>query len=487
MSITSAMSAALTGLSATSRQAEVLASNLANATTPGYGRREVDLRAAVLAGTGQGVSVAGVTREIDVRLMADRRLSEAAAGDRDARTDLAQRVERAFGTADSPGSLSAKVAAFDQALVTAAARPEAEARLDAVAITARDLASGLQVASRDIQAARTDADRQIADQVGLLNTTLARIQDLNGSLLGFTTAGRDIAALLDERQRLVDTVAAIVPLREVPRDGNQIALYTVMGAPLLEGRAATFGFTPTRIITPEMTLAAGGLSGLTINGRMTETGGSLSPIHGGSLGALFAVRDDLAVAAQGQLDAVARDLVERFSTASPDPTLLPGDPGLFTDQGAAFLPANEVGLSARIALNPLADPAQGGALFRLRDGLGAATPGPPGNGALLSALHQGLGAGRPLASAAFTAGTRSFAVLASDLMSHASTRRLAAETDQSFTAGRMTALKEIEAKNGIDTDREMQDLLVVEKNYGANARVIQTLDEMIDILIRLGG
>jgi flagellar hook-associated protein FlgK len=33
----------------------------------------------------------------------------------------------------------------------------------------------------------------------------------------------------------------------------------------------------------------------------------------------------------------------------------------------------------------------------------------------------------------------------------------------------------------------MQALLVIEKNYAANAKVIQTVNEMIDILIRLGG
>jgi flagellar hook-associated protein 1 FlgK len=53
MSVTSALAGALSGLSATSRQAEILSSNVANATTPGYARRQVGLGAAVLAGQGQ--------------------------------------------------------------------------------------------------------------------------------------------------------------------------------------------------------------------------------------------------------------------------------------------------------------------------------------------------------------------------------------------------------------------------------------------------
>jgi flagellar hook-associated protein 1 FlgK len=486
MSITSALGSALSGLSATSRQAEILSSNVANATTPGYARREVGLRAAVLAGTGQGVAVTVVSRDVDRQLLGERRLAQAGGGDRDLRAAFLARVEQAVGTADGAGSLAARLAAFDAALVEAAARPDAEARLHAVATTAASLAQGLAEASDQIQSARADADRQIAEEVGRLNDALGQLRTLNVTLRSFSGSGRDVSALLDERQRLIDSVAAIVPVREVPRDRDQIALYTLGGAPLLEGSAAVLGFSATRVITPEMTQAAGGLSGIIINGRTYDTAGSASPILGGTLGALFAVRDDLAVTAQGKLDAAARDLVERFADPGLDPTRAPGAPGLFTDRGGIFLPADEVGLAARLALNPVADPRQGGALFRLRDGLGAASPGSPGNGTLLSALHGALTASRPLASTGLPPGSRSFALLAADLMSDAAAGRIAAEADQSFAAARLTALIDLEAQNGIDTDQEMQTLLVIEKNYAANAKVIQAVEEMIDTLISLG-
>ena len=485
MSITSALAGALTGLSATSRQAEILSSNVANATTPGYARREVGLSSAVLAGTGQGVQIIGVTRDVDRHLLGERRIAEAGSGDRDVRAGFMTRLEQAIGTPDNPGSLAARLVAFDSALIESAGRPESQTRLLSVATTARSLIDGLAAISDDIQAARATADRQIGAEVVKLNATLGQLHELNVELRSFTGAGRDVSALLDERQRLIDQVAAIIPVREIPRDLNQIALFTVGGAPLLEGSAAVIGFSPVHTITPEMTQALGGLSGITINGRPYDTAGSASPILGGTLGALFAVRDDLAVSAQGKLDAVARDLVERFSAAGVDPTLAPGAPGLFTDAGLAFDPLDEIGLSSRLRLNALADPTQGGALYRLRDGLGAATEGPPGNGTILRALHDALTGPRALSSTAFTAGNRSFATLTGDLLSDASARRLSAQSEQSFAAAKLTALSDLEAQNGIDTDREMQELLVIEKNYAANAKVIQAAADMIDILIRL--
>lgn len=486
MSITSALVGALSGLSATSRQAEILSSNVANATTPGYGRRQVELSAAVLAGTGQGVQVTGVIRDVDRHLLGERRIAQAGGGDRDIRAAFLSRLERAVGTPDSAGSLAARLAAFDQALLEAAGRPESQTRLGAIATTARSLVDGLASATRDIQAARATADRQIGEEVGKLNQALAQLHEINVNLRSFTGAGRDVSALLDERQRLIDQVSAIVPLREVPRDLNQIALFTVGGAPLLDGSPAVLGFSPTHTITPEMTQTAGGLSGITINGRPYDTEGSASPILGGTLGALFAVRDSLAVEAQGKLDAVARDLVERFAAPGLDPTRAPGDPGLFTDAGLAFDSLNEVGLAGRLRLNAQADPAQGGALYRLRDGLGAVAEGPPGDGTLLAALHAALTDARPLSSSGFTSGSRSFAALTGDLLSDISASRLSAQSEQSFAAAKLTALTDLEAQNGIDTDREMQELLVIEKNYAANAKVIQTVSEMIDTLIRLG-
>lgn len=486
MSVTSALAGAMSGLSATSRQAEILSSNVANATTPGYGRRQVGLSAAVLAGTGQGVQVTGVSREVDRHLLGERRIAQAGGGDRDVRAAFLSRLEKAVGTPDSAGSLAARLAAFDQALLEAAGRPESQTRLGAIATTARSLVDGLASATRDIQAARATADRQIGEEVGKLNHALTQLHEINVNLRSFTGAGRDVSALLDERQRLIDEVSSIVPLREVPRDLNQIALFTIGGAPLLDGSPAVIGFSPTHTITPEMTQALGGLSGITINGRPYDTEGPASPILGGTLGALFAVRDSLAVEAQGKLDAVARDLVERFAAPGLDPTLAPGDPGLFTDAGLAFDAMNEVGLAGRLRLNGQADPAQGGALYRLRDGLGAVAEGPPGNGTLLAALHAALADARPLSSSGFAAGSRSFAALTGDLLSDISAGRLSAQSEQSFAAAKLTALTALEAQNGIDTDREMQELLVIEKNYAANAKVIQAVSEMIDTLIRLG-
>ncbi len=485
MSITSALNSALTGLSATSRQAEAVSSNVANATTPGYARRSVSLSALTLGGWGQGVTVLGTTRDVDSFLIADRRVAQASAGDRDVRAAFLRQLETIFGSPTDAGSLSARVAAFDATLLEAASRPESEARLSAAVAAARLMVQTLNQASDAVQAQRLRADGQIATAVEDLNSALKQVRELNNQISALVGAGRDVAALMDQRQQVVDRISTIVPVREIDREHGQIALMTTGGAVLLDGKESVFEFTPVHTMVPEMTQAAGGLSGLTLNGKPMPTAGETSLILGGSLAGLFAVRDDLAVQGQAKLDALARDMIERFGAAGLDPTLAVGAAGLFTDHGGAFDPADEIGLAGRIALNAAVDPQAGGEVWRLRDGLGATAQGATGNASLLIAWSEALTTAQPAGSASVPAASRSLAGLTSDLLSLISTDRLRADSEQAFTSARFAALDEMEKAGGVDTDQELQALLVIEKNYAANAKVIQAVDGMLETLLGL--
>lgn len=484
MSISGTMSNALSGLSAASRAAEIVSSNVANALTEGYARREIDLQVRSVGGAGQGVEVVGVRRVVDAAILTDRRLAQAASGDRALRAGAILRIETALGSPEAEGSLTARIARLDASLVEAAARPESDARLAAAVDAARALADALRQATGEVQAVRAEADAGIATDVGRLNDALEGVADLNAQIRALVADGRDVGALMDRRQMLIDGVAALVPLREIDRGNGVVALYTAGGAALLDGsQPAVLGFTAAGGVVAEMSVAGGALSGLTLNGRPMDTGPG-GMFAGGALAARFALRDEIAPSVQTDLDAIARDLVARFAPpAGPDATLVPGDPGLFTDAGAAFDPAQETGLAGRITLNAAADPQAGGAVWRLRAGLAAAAPGPAGDGSLLAALATALGDTRVTASGSLAGGARGLDVLASQTQSAVAAARLSAETEASFTAAREQAVRVLELEGGVDTDRELQDLLVIERAYGANARVVRAVDEMIQLLL----
>ncbi len=479
MTLSAAMSNALSGLTVAARAAELVSSNISNALTEGYGRRELVVQARALGGSGQGAMVAAVRRHSDPVVTGDRRLAEAGAADRQVRATGLARIEAALGSPEDAGSLTARIAAFDAALVAAAGRPESQARLGAVADAARAVAGALNAASAALQEVRAAADAGIARDVAALNEGLRGVAEFNTRIMSLAAGGRDASALIDQRQQLIDGIAAILPLREIARENGRVALYTAGGAMLLDGvRPAQVGFQPVGVIVPEMTLASGALSGITLDGRPVAGSG----LAGGSLAANFVLRDDLGPRVQADLDALARDLAERFQPG-PDATLAMGAPGLFTDLGAAVDLARETGLAARLRLNAAADPEQGGEARRLRDGLGSATAGAPGDPSLLVALQAALGAARPTASGAFAGPARGLADLAAQVLSSVAQRRVGAEAETSFAAARAGALKVAELQGGVDTDRELQDLLVIERMYGANARVVQAADSMIRQLL----
>jgi flagellar hook-associated protein 1 FlgK len=482
MNLTSAFSNALSGLSATSRAAQVVSSNIANASTEGYAARNVGLVSQSLGGNGAGVQITGVFRETDPGLIADRRLSQAELGNASVFSEFLGELEQSIGIPEDVGSLNHQVAAFEAALLEASSRPDSIPRLDNVLTAAKDVTQKLGQVSSDIQKMRGDADQEIGAQVNFLNDTLTKLEDLNRSIKVQTTSGRDATALMDQRQVLVDQISEIIPLREIQQEHNTIALYTKGGAALLDVSARQFEFTTTNTIVPEMTLASGALSGLSLNGEPINLASERNAIAGGSLSALFEVRDDVAVAAQADLDAVARSLMERFADPSVDGTAVGG---LFTDGGAVFDPLTEVALSSRLEIAAAADPDQGGEVWRLRDGLGAVTQGDVGDATIFQAMLDTLSAPITPASGGFSSATRSFNDLSADFLSSIGVQKQSKDVDVSYSAAKTEALQFQENAMGVDSDQEMQKLLVVERSYAANAKVIQAVDQMLDLLMGL--
>lgn len=483
MALSSAFNSALSGLTAAGRASALVSENIANAMTPGYGRRTLNL--ASNAQAGPVVRVLGVQRHADPVIIANRRVADAEQGAASALSSFHNRFESLVGAADDPASIGMRLAGLETALLSAASLPDSAQRLNAAVMQAGDLARSISEASQGVQDMRMQADRSIGAQVDRVNQALSDIQKLNSRITSTKSSGGDVSALMDQRQRLVDEVNQIIPVNEVARDHHQIALYTDGGAILLDGPAARLSFTVTNQIVPEMTLAGGALSGLQINGIPVRTASQGSAIGGGSLAAQFAIRDELAISAQEDLDAVARDLVERFETPGLDPTAGPGDPGLFTDQGNAFDPLAATGLAGRLRLNALVDPAQGGESWRLRDGLGAASPGPSGDSRLLQAFGAVLGEARAQPTTRFGTGQMTASGLNSALLSRAAQGASTADRALSFASASLTELSQIELAQGVDTDAELQNLMLVEQAYAANARMIQVVDDMIETLMRL--
>jgi flagellar hook-associated protein 1 FlgK len=483
MTISGALNNAMTGLRAAGRATQVVSSNLSNVLTQGYGPRSLELSAQTTGGIG-GVRVDGISRNVDPILISERQLASAAYSNQKTTLDFMANLESLIGTPDQVGALTEQIAAFESSLTTAASRPDAPDRLATAINAAKDLVSTFNRAGSGIQSLRTRADQSIGEQVIRLNDTLSQLQTINGQITTANARGVDDASFLDHRQRLVDEISEMVPVKTVKRANGGIGLFTSGGAILMDGSAAEIGFEPANLVGAGMSLDAGSLSGLTLNGVNIRMGPDNGALRGGSLSAQFEIRDQLAPNAQEQLDAVARDLIERFealegTSASGSPL-----PGLFTDNGSRFDAINEVGLSGRLALNQNVDPDQGGETWKLRDGLYATTPGDVGNSTLLQSFSDALSSARQPSSGGF-GGSYSAVNLSSSMMSMFATDMTNAEKHLSFSSTQLDQLTQQELATGVDSDAELQRLILIEQAYAANARMIQTVDEMMQTLLRI--
>lgn len=473
MSLTHSLANAISGMTAASRRAEIVSSNVANALTEGYARRELEVTASNVGGRGAGVQIVGINRYVDRAVLSDRRLADADLDGTSSRAQTLTRLETIIGTADDDGSLSSRIADFEAALIEAGSDPSSEVRLTNVVNKLTSVTETLNRQSDSIQALRQDADADIAEQIETLNVSLKQIEKLNSDIV--RTGSGDASSLMDQRQVIIDRIAGIVPLRELDRGNGRIALTTTSGVTLIDGAATEFTFDPSHIITADMTQEAGGLSGLSQNGvPLSET--AMSRMAGGTLSAAFKLRDETLVTAQSDLDAIAGDLMTRLQGAT-DPTLAAGSAGLLTDAGSYSDGSDTVGLSGRIAVNETIIQET----WRIRDGVGALSQGAVGSTAQINRWSDAMSEARSINGGA----ARTAAGHAAALMSRIGSARLNAEDSVSFAAARWDTLRSAELANGVDTDHELQSLMVIEQAYAANARLIQTIDSMVQTLMEL--
>lgn len=479
MTISAALANAASGLAAISRSTEVISSNVANATTPGYGRRAVNLTNL----SGGGVQVASIDRMVSAFVLADHRNASAGLARADTLSAHYGAMEDALGIGREGEALTEKLSAFEAALLGATSRPDSPLHLEAATDALKQFVGSINRAAEAVADARSSADSAIARDVETLNRALADIAQLNRSIIVEQANNRDAASLIDERQRTIDSIAPIVALRETQRDNGRIALFTEGGAVLLDGDTpVNLSFAPAGRLAPEMQVGTPPVSRLMIDGE------ELSPLlmtqfGGGRLEANFEIRDEAAPLLQQRLDSLAFELGDRFSDAALDPSLGPGMPGLFTDAGAMVDPNNQLGLANRLAVNTAL--LQPNAAWRLRDGLGAATPGLEGDATLLTALSQRLADTRSQTLSGFPPGSRNVAGLIAELGARASTDRVAAQITSARENARKTSLLDTLLSEGVDTDAEMQRLLELEQAYAANARVIAAADAMIGRLLEI--
>jgi len=475
VSISQAIQTARTGLQISGLRAELVATNVANSTTPGYVRRSLDISEIVAGGQSSGVRADGVARHADTSITSQRRNLSSDQASASVLSSTWQTLSFNIGNTVDGDGLFSTLTNFETALADAALTPESNIGLANILNTSQEIVNDFAGLSNLTVSLRSEADSEIANGVELVNSGLERIESLNESIANAGRYSSEAAALFDERGRVLDTISEYLPVQAVQHDDGTIDVVTSEGVTLVSDTARTIEFNQSFAFGPSQSLENGDLSGISV-GEIDITPGasSFGAVSSGMFGALFQLRDRDLPEFSTQLDTLATDLVSRYSNDTVDPTKTPGDPGLFVDGGTAGTP----GLASRLRVNAAVDPDQGGAIWRLRDGLGTTAEGPPGNADILNNLLNAATSEQTI-NVGQLQGQFSVSGIAAEVSSLTGHRQVSLDALNTSTQTQLNILSEAElAQSGVDIDDQMQNLFT--QNIGdLRTRIATTATEAV--------
>ncbi|MGE7415886.1 flagellar hook-associated protein FlgK [Methylobacterium tarhaniae] len=485
MGLSLALNTARSALLATSSQMATSARNIAGANDPGYSRKVVSLV------SGAGGTTVVVTRASDAALFGRTLSANSAAAESQALLDGLTTLSRTVGDTSEAGSPAARLGALNAALQAAANRPDNAALARTAVESARDLVASLNGAAAAVHDVRAQADQGMADSVARINDLLGQFDRANRAVMRGTASGQDVSDSLDDRDRILSQLSAEIGISVSERPGGDMAIYTDSGVTLFDRGARAVTFTPTQAFTAGMQGAA-----VTVDGVPVTGAGSPMRLASGRLAGLATLRDESAVAYEGQLDAIARAVIDTFketSNRSPtDPLYTVPRAGLFWNGRTNVLPGSNTGLATGISLNIAVDPQFGGDVTLLRDGgmngidYKSNPTGDVAYATRLRALTDGLAATRSFDPGPSLRETTTLAGFAADSAGWLEASRKAASGDADYQKTLVSrATEALSNAAGVNGDDETALTLQLERSYTASAKILTMVDDLLKTLLNV--
>lgn len=484
MSLSSALSIAQSSLLTTSRQTTVVSRNVADASNPDYTRRIANVTS-----TAPGARSVDIQRSVNEQLFRQNLAALSAWSGQSALSGGMDQLELSVNGVDNASSPSTAIGKLQDALQLYATSPSNQNVATSVIDAARQVVRSLNDGTKAIQDFRTQTDSQIATAVDDLNSLLSQFQDVNKAIVSGSHSGNDVSDQLDQRDALLKKISEYVPISTFTRGDNDMVITTADGTTLFETIPRSVTFSPSAGY-------AAGMAGNTvyIDNVPVAAGSGGDTNAGGKIAGLLQLRDGVASTMQSQLDEVARGLVTAFAETAPSQ---PAATGLFTWSGAPAVPAAGTlvnGLAGQIGINAAMDPEAGGDPTLLRDGgaNGAAYVANTSGGASYADLLIAYGdrLDQPMAfdpAAGITANVGVTGYAAGSIGWFEGVRQQASTAADAKEALANRTGEALSNATGVNVDTEMSLLLDLEHTYQASARILTSVNQMLDALMAAVG
>ena len=266
MSLSSALSSALSGMQAATLATQIASNNISNAQTPGYTEKSVVLEP---SGVGSGgVQIAGYNRVSDSVLSATLNNATSSASLLNTQNGYMQQIQSMLGSSSSDPALSSAVSNFQSAWTQFSAAPENPTQQAAVVSAGQQLAGTITSLASQVSSLQSQAQNDLSTNVATLNTNLANIQSLNSQISAALANNQPAVNLQDQRDQAVSAVAAIVGVQIMPRANGAIAVYTPGGSALVDGQAQSFTVSGNTVLNAAGADASSVLTGGSLQAQL---------------------------------------------------------------------------------------------------------------------------------------------------------------------------------------------------------------------------
>lgn len=321
MAVSSALSTALSGIRTTQQQLGVTSANIANAKSAGYSRQTMSSTAQVSNSRVYGVEANQVTREINLLVQKQWRVSTANSAYADTRVTALSALDNYWGAPNSTSSLNSVYSNFTTTLQKLATTPGDTAIQGSAVSAAQNLVSRLNQLSGDVQSLRQEAESNISDAVNRVNALLQTISQLDKQIVAVGAGGTNsTAGLQDKRDAAIDELSEYMDIRVSDESSGAVTIALTDGTQLYDDVPVTLSFDQQGVVDASrsystddskrslgtVTVSAGPGAGI----DLFKSGS----IRSGKIAAYKELRDETLVDAQAQLDTIAATLSKATST-----------------------------------------------------------------------------------------------------------------------------------------------------------------------------
>ena len=447
---------------------EVTGQNLANANNPAYARQTVRLQTSTPTPTGIGMEGTGVEavsiQQVRDQLLDSQIQSESSVGGywnsqqsalQNAQTQLNEflNLNSASGTSSSTTDtqgLSSQLNNLFNAFQSVATSPtDPSARLSLVN-AAQSLASGFNQASQSLSTLNGMLNNSVSNDVTSANQLLSDIASLNNQIAKATASGGNANDLVDSREQDLENLSKLVNIQTASNSDGTVSV-SIGGQELVTGNK----------LTDTLATYDPGNGQLLVQTATSATPLSLS---GGSIQGAIDARDGALASLRGGLDTMASSLITQVNGIYKNGYDLNGNSGaeFFTGSDAATIGVNQ---------NLVNDPSQIQA---------SGTANAAGDNSIALQLAQlGQQSIAGLNNQTFSG------AYAQDVQNFGNALSNANDQVGNYNSVSKMLLNQRDSVSGVSLEEETTNLITYQKAYEASAKIIATVNEMLQTVINM--